>query len=481
MQIKQSFSRLFETAGSKTILALLVLAFLSLLPNLGLYEFKNEESLRALVAYEMHSSGNYVQPSYLGDDYFKKPPMYTWLTVLSAEVVGWQELAVRIPSVTAFLLSCLFIFLFTQTLFKNNKLSLLASLVYASSIEVLFFYGFIGEIDGTFSFAVFALLATQILAFEKQKYAWLLISGLFTSIAFMLKGFPAFVFFGITLVTLTILYKRFSLLKNPMPYIGTGFCFLLPAVWMLSSPDPQAYISTLFTESASRTQESMDFVALAKHIATFPFDIFLKLLPGSLFLLLPLLLIVFKRQSKYRSETTEKLAPVVKILIIASLINFIPYWISVGARVRYILPLLPFLAVITAYVMYHYASKLWLQRFLQVSLVIIVLRFIFGAALIPLVISQQDLETSDKQVAFDIMNKVAMQDKKVACDCTAKKAICLYINLEQDRVLKKSRLTPEWDYLISCDDTLEHTVIATYPKRKTTVFLFENTSITTEQ
>lgn len=476
MQIKQLLSRLFESAGNKTILFLLVLTFMSLLPNLGLYEFKNEESLRAIIAYEMHSSGNYVQPSYLGEDYFKKPPMYTWLTVLSAQFTGWQELAVRIPSISAFLLSCFFVFLFTRNLFKDNKSGLLASLVYATSIEILFFYGFIGEIDGTFTFAVFIILASQVLAFEQQRYAWLLVSGIFTSIAFMLKGFPAFVFFGLTLLTLIFLYKRYSLFKKPSLYIASTLCLLLPAAWMLSSPDPQAYISTLFTESASRTQESMDFAALAKHMVLFPFDIFVKLLPGSLFLLLPLLLIAFKRKSQFLSEAPGRISPIVKILIIITLVNFIPYWISVGARVRYVLPLLPFIAIITAYIMLHYSSPLWLKRFLQAAAIIIVIRFIFGAAIIPLVISQQDLESSDKQVAFDMMNKVALNEKSVACNCTAKKAICLYIDLEQNRVLKKSRLTPDWDYLISCDTEADGNVIAEYPKRKTTVYLYERSA-----
>jgi len=459
---------------AKTYLLFTLLAFLSLLPNLGEHEFKNEESLRTIVAYEMQQSGDYVQPTYLGEEYYKKPPMYTWLTVLSANFTGWNEMASRIPSVVSYFLSCIFIFLFARALFRNNSMAAIASLVFAISLDVIFFYGFVGEIDGTFSLAIFLVLASMVLAFEKRQYAWLLVAGFITSFAFMLKGFPAFMFFGLTLLTLFFYYRQFSLLKNPLLYVSCVLCLLLPAIWLLSTANPIASFQTLFFESANRTKESQDVLELIKHLLLFPLHVFIKLLPGSLFLFLPLVYIWLKRESKILSETTFSLEPIIKVLIVVALINFIPYWISAGARGRYILPLLPFFSIIAAYVIYQFTSTEFKKRLLQTAAVIIMLRFILGIAIIPLIMHQKGIEQSDKKVAFDIMSNVELKNKSVACNCTDKKAVCLYINIEQDRVLKTvNQTSSDWEYLISCKKVEEHELLRSYERGKHHVFLYQ--------
>ncbi len=452
---------------------LVILAFLVLLPNLGVYEFKNEESLRTLIAYEMQANADFIQPTYLGDDYFKKPPMYTWLTLASAQFTGWNELASRIPSISAFLLTCLFLFFFTYSLNKNFTLAALSSLLYATTLEVLFFYGFVGEIDGTFTFAVFATMASLILAFEKQQFIWLLVGGFFTTVAFMLKGFPAFIFFSATLFILFFWYKQYSLLKSPLLYLACLLCFALPAIWLLSNDDPLVSFTTLFIESANRTKESLDLGALISHFLLFPFELLVKFLPGSLFLLLPIILAFYKKPNKYLQSGTARIDPRLKLLLLICLINFIPYWISVGARVRYILPLLPLLSITAAYFLLQLGSPLLQKRFAQVAIGIIALRLLVGLIVIPLAMSQRDISNSDKAVAMDLLATAGLETKKVACDCTERKAVCLYINIEQQRVLKKSHIDPDWETLISCQKNSEFQLIKEYPTKKHPVLLYQ--------
>jgi len=463
--------------SAKTYALFVLLAFLSLLPNLGEHEFKNEESLRTIIAYEMQASGDYIQPTYLGEEYYKKPPMYTWLTVLSANFTGWNELASRMPSVVSYLLICIFIFLFARTLFKNAAMAALASLIFAVTVDVIFFYGFVGEIDGTFSLTIFVVLASMVLAFERQQYQWLLVAGLSTSVAFMLKGFPAFVFFGLTLLTLIFLYKRFNLLKNPLVYISSVLCLALPAIWLLSTINPQASFHTLFSESADRTKESLDVFEFLKHLIVFPLQLFIKLLPGSLFLFLPLIYLWLKRKNKILTDTPFSIEPLVKILIIVTLINFIPYWISVGARGRYVLPLLPFFAIIAAYIIHGFTTPIFKKRLLQTAAVIIALRFVFGFVVIPIVMAQKGIESSDKKVAIDIMSEFDLNNRIVACDCTAKKAVCLYINIEQNRVLKtRNHTDPNWEYLLSCEKVENFPLLKSYNRGKHDVFLYKQSA-----
>ncbi len=65
------------------------------------------------------------------DDY--KPPLYTYLTVGSIAIFGWNDFAVRFPAAFLGVLAVLTTFGMTQALFKNKKLSLLTALFLAIS------------------------------------------------------------------------------------------------------------------------------------------------------------------------------------------------------------------------------------------------------------------------------------------------------------------------------------------------------------
>lgn len=78
----------------------------------------NEASLRTIIAYEMFNNGEYLQPTYLGEEYYKKPPLFTWLTIASARLTGWNELAPRILSLVSYILTALFLFFYLQIHFS---------------------------------------------------------------------------------------------------------------------------------------------------------------------------------------------------------------------------------------------------------------------------------------------------------------------------------------------------------------------------
>lgn len=65
------------------------------------------------------------------DDY--KPPLYTYLTVASIAVFGWNDFAVRFPAAFLGVLAILTTYGMVQILFSNSKLALLATLFLAIS------------------------------------------------------------------------------------------------------------------------------------------------------------------------------------------------------------------------------------------------------------------------------------------------------------------------------------------------------------
>ena len=78
-------------------LILLLLIFISFLVNLGVFPLYHEEPRRALITLEMIFSGNYMVPTYLGEYYYKKPPVFNWILSLSYSVFdNYSEFATRL-------------------------------------------------------------------------------------------------------------------------------------------------------------------------------------------------------------------------------------------------------------------------------------------------------------------------------------------------------------------------------------------------
>lgn len=83
---------------------MLLLWALLYLPGIFTPELKGEEPRRALVAYEMIQSGDWMQPRIAGEIYDNKPPLFNWLIAGSWLVFGTEsEGAARLPSVLAML------------------------------------------------------------------------------------------------------------------------------------------------------------------------------------------------------------------------------------------------------------------------------------------------------------------------------------------------------------------------------------------
>ncbi|MFN3813631.1 MAG: ArnT family glycosyltransferase, partial [Aquificaceae bacterium] len=194
----------------RVLMLFILLSLLSYLPNLNLYEFRNEESLRTVVAYEMYHTGEYFQPTVLGELYFNKPTLFNWFIVLYSHLIPWSEMTARAVSLTFLVLISLQLLWFSHHITKDKQVSLLATLIFLTFGNVLFFYGYLAEIDITFSFFLFSVFLLLWLWFEKGKAYYLVFSGLLTGVAFLLKGLPSYVFYGITLLTLSMLGRRFK-------------------------------------------------------------------------------------------------------------------------------------------------------------------------------------------------------------------------------------------------------------------------------
>ncbi|SNZ16485.1 ArnT family glycosyltransferase [Hydrogenobacter hydrogenophilus] len=420
----------------RLIILLLAGAILSLLPNLNTYEFRNEEALRLTVAYEMFKNSNYAQPYLLGEPYYNKPPLFNWLIVLCSYFLGWSELTGRAVSITFLVLCLLLLVAFTQYLFRNLELSLLSALVFLTSGNVLFFYGYLAEIDITFTFFVFSLMVCAYMWSQKDSIFWAFATGFLTGLSFLIKGFPAYAFYGLTLLALSVYKRDTSLLFGRKAFLAHATSFVLPTFWIVNTHDPLLYLKNLLYESLSRVKER-DF-SRVHHLITFPILTFKDTLPNSLLFLIALYLLLRQKELKF--------PPQIRVMFIMFFVNYLPYLFSNSAG-RYVLPLYPLLAVMSSYYIYSALEKGNYKRIFYVSILLtIILRALYGSVFFPY---YNERESSRKSIAMKMIKAMDLK-KPVRCECPQELSVCLYVSLAKNEPLKKN--LPDAVYSISCGD-----------------------------
>lgn len=420
----------------KFLILLLVGAFFSLFPNLDVYEFRNEESLRTAVAYEMFKSSNYIQPYLLGEPYYNKPPLFNWLIVLYSQFLGWSEITGRAVSLTFLVLCLLLLLAFTQYLFKDLKLSFLSALTFITLGNVLFFYGYLAEIDITFAFFIFLLIVCAYMWSQKNHTFWVFATGFLAGLSALIKGLPSYGFYGLTLLALGIYKKDLSLLFSRKAMLSHLMSLLLPVLWLVNTYNPALYLQTLFYESFSRlTDESL---SMWYRVITFPLLTFKDTLPNSLLFLIAMYFLLKYDKWEFPHELRK--------LFLIFFINYVPYLFSKSSG-RYILPLYPLLAILFSYYMHRALEKVNYKKiFYTTILLTLIFRALYGLFFFPY---YSERESSRKAIAGKVMHVIDMT-KPIQCECRQELSVCLYISLTKGEPLKKN--LPSAVYSINCKE-----------------------------
>ncbi len=439
---------------------LIFLAFLSLLPNINFYSLSFEETTRAIVAFEMSHGGNYFQPTILGENYYNKPPLFNWLIVISSYFFGWDTVTARAVSLFFTLANTLLVSLFAYRLFRSLEIALLSGLIFITFGDVLYWYGWLAEIDITLTFFVFTLFITIYEYYRTEKKAYAVLTGFISGLIFMLKGFPAFAFYGLSLIVLS-LFK-----KNPFLILGREFLvshtvFLITAFWWIPlSDNPEAYIKRLWEESFSRVESSTDFSKFLEHLVSYPLLHIKQLLPSSIFLLL---LFIYRR---FKLEIPSQL----KFLLALIGFNYIPYILSATSQGRYVLPLFPVIAIFAGVVLYNLLENKWKKAFFISLIVAITFRFLFGMIYLPFL---EERRGFPKQQAYEIAQIV--KGHTTACNCD--KNFCVFVDFFVGNPLKKEKFTPNWEYLIDCTPRDDTEVVKTLHVNKRDLYLLKRKNI----
>jgi 4-amino-4-deoxy-L-arabinose transferase-like glycosyltransferase len=361
--------------------AALLLLLPALLINLGLMTFIDDEGIRALVALEMKFSGNLITPTLHGEYYYNKPPLYNWLLLLFFELAGRaNEFVARLPTVLCLLGFAGTIYYYSRKHF-SPQYAFLNAFFYITCGRVLFWDSMLGLIDTAFSWVIFTLF--MVVYHEFKREGWLrlfLLSYLLAALGFLLKGLPAVVFQGITLVAWFTWQRRFWKLFSWQHLLG-GLLFVLivGGYYALyhTYNSLENVIPVLFSESSKRTVTYFGWWATVRHLFTFPFEMVYHFLPWSLMILYFLRrdIAAVLRQNDF-----------VVFCLVAFLSNILVYWASPEVYPRYLLMLAPL--IFTAYLhlhRQHEAERTWQYRTIHGLLFAVCLAAAAGAWALPFV------------------------------------------------------------------------------------------------
>lgn len=182
-----------------------------------------DESRNAINAIEMYQSHDWLIRTRKSspETYELKPPLLTWLQVLSLRVFGINELSIRFPSVVFSIGTLVLIFYICFSITKSPGISVFAPGVAATSSG---FYGDhvgrFGDHDALLVFFSLFFVGQVYLYIDTQKNKHIYLASLGFLLAVMTKSVSIFLLFPGSLLSLLIYRQLRGLLKNKHFYFA---------------------------------------------------------------------------------------------------------------------------------------------------------------------------------------------------------------------------------------------------------------------
>lgn len=182
-----------------------------------------DEARLAINAFEMYKSGNYIVTTFDGmpDLWNTKPPFFIWFQVAFIKLIGYNELALRLPSAISGLLVIVALIQFSKNYLNSFFLGFLSFIVLISSAGFVSIHGTrTGDYDVMVTLFMFLYSICYFLYLEKGSIKYIVSFGILVGLAVLTKSIVGLMFLP-ALLLYTITSKNFfRILGDKYVYLG---------------------------------------------------------------------------------------------------------------------------------------------------------------------------------------------------------------------------------------------------------------------
>ncbi len=348
MLIREVQNKLVHFQPYWKYIIVLILLYQPIFGHLGVLPMRVwDEARLAINAMEMMETGQIMVTQYQGepDLWNTKPPLLIWLQAISMSIFGINEVAFRLPSAIAALLTCLFLLYFFRKQLDIPWLGVISVLILINSAGYVSIHGIrTGDYDAMLT--LFTLLANMsfYMMIEKNRSIHVYAFFIFLSLAILTKSVAALLFVPG--------YLLYALLRNGLKKMFLSKHFYLGAIIAMISIvgyyltreiiNPGYLAAVQHNELGGRF---LEFIGTEKEIQFgfwFYFDNFIhtRFSPWMLFIIPGILLSIF-----HKEETISKIGIFSTIMAVC---HFFVISNSKSKLEWYDLPSYPYLAIIAA-------------------------------------------------------------------------------------------------------------------------------------
>jgi len=341
-KIKAGITKRLINHHVSTVILLFVLAYcLAYILPLGERPLSAPDEPRyAEIPREILVTGDWVVPHLVGLRYFEKPVLGYWLSAVSLSLFGENNFAVRLPSALAVGLSAWLIWLLMIRSGYSRNMALISAGVFLTFFETLIL-GTVALLDTPFTLFLTAgmvlfYLATECINNKARQWRYLSGSGVMLGLAFLTKGFLAFVLPAIVFLPFILIRKQYNLLWRSAWIMLFALLTILPWAIAIHIREPDFWHYFIWEEHIRRFLEPN-----AQHAS--PVNFYLVALP---ILIFPWFGFLPAAIAGYRQKIQN--LHLNWFLVLWFLIPFIFFSTSKGKLVTYILPCLIPAAILIA-------------------------------------------------------------------------------------------------------------------------------------
>ncbi len=316
----------------------------SLLWNLGGWGVtESSEARYAEISREMLETRNWFRPQYLQILHFDKPLMTYWITALGLKIFGTNPFAVRFFLQVAFLIQLFLVYKITLELFLNKKLASYAVIIYSGMPLVLISIRNLTT-DAYLTTFILAASLFYILYYKQGGIEWLYAFFVGLGLTIFTKG-PIGLLLPLLMIYTTpqILKPKKTIgSKNYHFYVGVLISVAIGGWWFFQLMATSPVFYDFFIK-----QQIIDRVTNAETLKrSKPFWYYIAFLP--VFILPTFSLFI---ESFY--SLNKELKPLKGMVMMCIIVPLLLFSLSSSKLILYILPIIPFLAIILAYFLYH--------------------------------------------------------------------------------------------------------------------------------